>query len=307
MSKTNANFINLEGGNLESRLNAAHQQARADAASRHEPFYWVAYKFTVRPNVSVDAVLVNAEGLSSELGGVIMGNVGEYETRDLGIFLLYGGAAGHEPEPQRAEIYNLERERVNEVRPVYWLGEGGVAESLKLLEGLLQRTKDELVGGKLTEAIALHDGQEVKALLSELARRGSLVAVRAGAVFWLGRLGENLSLVEEVAADGRESLAVRQQAIMGIGKSRAEGALDALGRLLGVVEEHALREAVVNAIAKSRQPGATELLKSFSESSDDAGLRRRAQMQLLKASGGKSGAKEEKLKEYARKDRSWRL
>ena len=307
MSKTHASFVNLEGDDLETRLNAAHRRARAEAASRPEPLYWVAYKFTVRPNVSVDAVLSNAAGLNAELGGVITGNVGEYETRDLGVFLLYADVAGREPEPSRAEIYNLGRERVYEGRPVYWLGEGATVESLKLLESLLRTTKDESVGGKLTQAIALHEGEQAETLLAELARGSSHVAVRAGAVFWLGRFGVNLPLVEEVAGDARESLVVRQQAILSIGKSRAAGALDALRRLLGVVEEHALREAVVNAIAKSRQPGADELLKSYAESGDDAGLQRRAQMQLLKASGAKGQAKAGKQKESARKDRSWRL
>jgi hypothetical protein len=301
MSKTNASFINVEGGDLESRLAAAHSRARGGSAS----FYWAAYKFTARPGVSVDAVLSTDAGLPVELGGVITGNVGQYETRNLGVFLLYADAAAD--APTRVEVYNLDRQRDFDGLPVYWLGEAGEAESLGLLEGLLRRrATGESAGGKLAEAVALHEGGRAEELLAELARGARLVSARAVAAFWLGRIGLNLPLAEEVAADGREDLAVRQQAVMGIGKSRAPGALDALRRLLEVVGEHSLREAVVNAVAKSRQPGAAELLKSVADGSDDAGLRRRAQMQLLKASGAKGRAKEGKRDEGARRDRSWR-
>lgn len=283
------NFISVDGDDLQARLAAAQTQARTASRSR----YWAAYKFPVRPNMSVDAVLMSSTGLSSELIGAITGNVGEHETRSLGVFLLYGEP---EQEPLRVEIYNLERTRNYEGWPVYWLGEVESPESLKLLSSLVRLTKDEMVGGKIVEAIAVHESPQVAELLAELARSSQLVAVRSGAVFCLGRFGENLSLVEEVAGNASENVSVRQQAILAIGKSRSAGALEALRRLMGVVREHSLREAIVKAVAKSRQPGANELLESFVENSDDAVLKRRAQMQLLKASGKK---KEWKQKRFA--------
>lgn len=296
MSKTNKSFISVEGDDLQVRLAAAQTQARA--ASRHR--YWAAYKFPVRPNVSVDAVSISSIGIETQVG-IITGNVGEHETRSLGVFLFY---SEHETEPSRVEIYNLERERNYEDWPVYWLGEVEASESLTLLSSLIRLTKNETVGGKLVEAIALHESPQVEQLLSELTRSSPLVAVRGAAVFCLGRFGQNLALVEEVAGNGRENTHVRQQAIIAIGKSRSPGALDALRRLVGVVEEQCLREVIVNAIAKSRHPDAVELLKTFAERTDDAGLSRRARQQILRASGAK---KEAKRKGSARKDRSWRF
>jgi hypothetical protein len=299
MSKINKSFISVEGDDLQVRLAAAQTQARA--ASRHR--YWAAYKFPVRPNVSVDAVSISSMGIEMPVG-IITGNVGEHETRSLGVFLFY---SEREIEPSRVEIYNLERKRNYEGWPVYWLGEVEASESLTLLSSLIRRTKNEVVGGKLVEAIVVHESPQVEELLSELTRSSPLVAVRGGAVFSLGRFGWNLALVEEVAGNGRENLHVRQQAIMGIGKSRSPGALDALRRLAGKVAEHSLREAIVNAIGRTRHPDAAELLKSFAERTDDPGLSRRAQQLILKGSGAKRRMKEARRKGCARKDRGWRL
>lgn len=285
----------MDGDDLQARLDAAKSQA--GAASR----YWVAYKFPVRPNVSVDSESMNSVEIGTHVG-IILGNVGEHETRSLGVFLLYGAR-----ELIRVELYNLERDRNYEAWPVYWLGEVEASESLTLLGSLVRLTKIETVGGKLVDAIAVHESPQVEELLSELTRSSPLIAVRATAVFCLGRFGQNLALVEEVAGNSREDLFVREQAIMAIGKSRTPGTLDALRRLIGVVEEQSLREVIVRAIAKSRHPDAVEWLKSFAERTDDPGLRRQAQQHYQKATGEKSRLKEAKRKASARKDRSCRV
>lgn len=279
-------YISVEGNDLQARLAAAHTQAQA--ASR----YWAAYKFPVRPDVSIDAESISSMGVSTET--FIYGNVGEHETRSLGVFLLYEAR-----ELLRVEIYNLKRRRNFEGLLVYWLGEVESPESLTLLNSLVRSVTSETMGGKLTDAIALHESPQVEGLLSELARSSPLVAVRANAVFSLGRFGQNLPLVEGVAGNEAEHRYVRQQAIMAIGKGRLPGALDALRRLLDVVEEPFLREAIVNAVAKSRHPDAQNLLKTFAERSDDERLRRRARLHLLKASGEKSRMKEAKRKAYS--------
>jgi hypothetical protein len=285
-------IITVEGNDLQSRLDTAQTQARD--ASRHR--YWAAYKFPVRPNVSVDAGSMSPMGIEMQVGVVTTGNVGEDETRSLGVFLLYG-----ERELLRVEIYNLERQRDYDGWPIYWLGEVEAPESLALLSSLVRRTKNETIGAKLVEAITVHDSPQVEELLTDLTRSSPLVAVRAGAVFTLGRFGQNLALVEAVAGDGREHTQVRQQAIMALGKCRTPGAFDALRRLAGVIREHSLREAIVNAVGRSQQPGAAELLKTFAERTDDPALSRRAQQLLDKASGAKRRIKDAKRRAYAHK------
>lgn len=300
MSKSNKVFIiNVEGDDLQVRLAAAQTQARAASMPR----YWAAYKFPVRPNVIVDIVARNSVGVEKPRG-FMLGNIGEHETRSLGVFLFY---RERETEPSRVEIYNLELKRNYEGWPVYWLGEVEASESLTLLRGLVRLTRNETVGDKLVEAIALHESPQIDELLSELTRSSPLVAVRAGAVFCLGRFGQNLALVEEVAGNSREHRFVREQAIMGIGKSRAPGALDALRRLISVVEERSLREVVLRTISRSQDPAAVEWLKSFVERTDDAGLRMQAELHYAKASGAKPRMKEARRRGYARKDRCWKV
>ena len=285
MSKKN--FINVAGDDLQARLAAAQTQAQTESR------YWAAYRFPVRRNISIDAESISSMGISTELGFII-GNVGEHETQSLGVFLLYEAR-----ELLRVEIYNLERERNYEGYPLYWLGEVESAESLVLLSSLVRSVKSEMMGGKLVDAIALHESPEVEGILSELTRSSPLVAVRATAVFCLGRFGQNLALAEEVAGNQAEDRYVRQQAIMAIGKGSSPGALDALRRLADVVKEPFLREVIVNAVAKSRHPDAKELLKNFAERSDDERLSQRARLHLFKASGAKSRMKEAKRKAYS--------
>ncbi|HET6978730.1 MAG TPA: HEAT repeat domain-containing protein [Pyrinomonadaceae bacterium] len=299
MSKTNRHFISVDGDDLQVRLAAAQRAARA--ASRHR--YWAAYKFPVLPNVSIDAVSISSIGVEMQVG-IITGNVGELETRSLGVFLSYGE---RETEPSRVEIYNLDRKRDYEGWPVYWLGEVEASESLTLLGSLVRRTKNEMVGGKLVEAISVHESPQVEELLTELTRSSPLVAVRGGAVFCLGRFGHNLALVEEVAGNRREHIEVRRQAIMAIGRNRWTDKLDALRRLLNEVEEPSLRQTIVNLIAKSRHPDANELLKILSERTGDAELSRHARQLMLGASGARSRIREVKRRERARPDRSWRF
>lgn len=294
MSKPNKSFISVEGDDLQARLAAAQTQARA--ASHHR--YWAAYTFPVRPNVAVDVASKNSIGVEIP-NGIILGELGEHATKSLGVFLSY---KERETEPSRVEVYDLERKRNYEGWPVYWFGEVAASESLTLLSGLLRLTKNETAAGKLVEAIAVHESPQVEELLSESAR-SSLVAVRAGAVFCLGRLGQNLALVEEVAGNSRENMLVRQQAIMAIGKSHAPGALDALRRLITVVEERSLREVILRAISKSRDPDAVEWLKSFAERTDDSALRSAAELHYVKASGAKSRMKEARRRGDTRKDR----
>ena len=302
MSKANE-YINVEGDDLQVRLAAAQTQARA--ASRHR--YWAAYKFPVRPNVSVDAETISSMGIEM-LVGIITGYVCEHETRSLGVFLFY---SERETEPSRVEIYNLKRRRFYEGLPVYWIGEVEAPESLTLLSSLVRRTKIENVGVKLVEAISVHESPQVEELLTELARSSPLVAVRGGAVFSLGRFGWNLALVEEVAGNGSENMKVRQQAITALGKSCSPGAFDALRRLLGVVKEPSLLESIICAIGRSRHPDAGEVLKSFIKRTYDPGLRRCAEQTLDRASGAKCGMKEVRrrgsARRYPRRDRCWRL
>jgi hypothetical protein len=280
-------FINVEGASLSAKLSAAHERARSARAGRH----WVGFGFPVRPNVAVDTKLNNPDGTSSEVGGVITGNVGNNETRNLGVFLLYGGGG---EQPARVEVYNLDREHNYEGLPVYWLGKSDSSESLTLLRSLLSDSRQADAAATLTEAIALHDSPQAETILEEVARTGAQESARIKALLWLGRLPGHLPLLAEVAGNHGESMEVRREAISSIGKSRQPDALSTLQRLYDSGLERNLKEDVIDSMAKSGREEAAAALEKLAQDEKDVELSRRARARAMKASGEKTRTKGDK-------------
>lgn len=272
-------FINVESpAELGARVSAA--RARAGRASGP---YWVAYGFPVRPDVAVD---INIDGFEATTA---VGGAGEFETRNLGVFMLFEAAGA---APSRVEVYNLDRRRDYEGRPVYWLGRAGSPESLALLRDLVGRAASDQAAQRLTAAVGLHDDAQVAALLESLARTAPSAAARGEAARWLSRVGGHLQTLSAIARNGEEQVAVRAEAVRAIGKSDEAGAGGLLAELYDALESPALKSAVVSAAAKNRQREAVALLNRLAESEPDAGLRAQAQQSLRKA----TGAKKEKQK-----------
>ncbi len=284
-------FINVEGGDLASRLASARQQARSRASSTPARSYWVAYGFPVRPKVAVDVVIDSGKATQTELG-VMTGNVGEHETRNLGVFLLYSESGGDMPE--RVEVYNLDRQRDYEGFPVYWLGRAQSAESLGLLRRLVTQPSGKTLDENLTQAVALHDDPQAESMLEELARKAPSEAGRVRAIFWLGRLGGHLPLLSALARDAGEALSVRQESVRAISKGSDPQALTTLRDLYTSVNELPLKEEIIDAAAKSRQQGTTDFLTQIAQSDENAELSRRARSRLDKATGEKKRQKSDK-------------
>jgi hypothetical protein len=278
--------IAVEGADLRARLGAARRAARAAGAAR----YWAAYQFPSRPDVAVEATFIGPRGERAQLAGAVTGNVGPYETRHLGVFLLLDAGGPEGAAPARAEVYNLELRHDFERRPVYWLGLAGADESVSLLGDLLGTEPCEGVGGTLVEALALHDegGGRPPALLERLARGARGASVRATAVKWLGRTPGHLELLTAVVGDARESLDVRGQAARSLGKNPDPGGAAALGRLYALVGDPRLRWHIIEGLSKSREkPAALTLLRGIAEREADAALRARALTLIDKVEGKK--------------------
>jgi len=289
-------FINIENGNLTSRLATARQQGHSRAGSTPAHSYWIAYGFPVRPNVAVDVVIKGAEG-QSEFSGAMTGNVGAYETRNLGIFLLYSEASNTAQRelPVRAEVYNLDRQRDYDGLPVYWLGRASATESFSLLSSLISQTDDHQIAENLTEGIALHDDPQAENILQELARKNRLEAVRVRAIFWLGRLGGHSPLLSALARDANESLPVRQAAVRAIGKGPGTQAVAMLRELYGSVNDRIVKEEIIDSAAKSHeQDAAVEFLTQVTQSEENPELRGRARSRLEKVTGEKQRSKADK-------------
>lgn len=276
----------VEGDGLRVRLAAARREARASSSRR----YWAAYEFPSRPDVAVEATFVGPGGERAQLAGPITGNVGPYETRHLGVFLLLDADGPEGAAPARAEVYNLELRHDFGGSPVYWLGAAGLDESVGLLGDLLGASPGEGVGANLVEAVALHDagGGRPPALVERLAREAPDARVRAAAVRWLGRSPGNLGLLSAVLADGRESEDVRGQAARALGKSPDPGGAAELGRLYPLVGEPGLRWCIIEGLAKSHEKSeALALLRGIAGRETDASLRARSLALVDKVEGKK--------------------
>lgn len=267
-------FIDIGGpAQLGARVSAAR-----DRAGRGSGPYWVAYGFPVRADVAVD---INIDGFEATTA---VGGAGEFETRNLGVFMLYEGSGA---APSRVEVYNLDRRREHEGRPVYWLGKAGASESLDLLREVIGRTSSDEAARKLTTAVGLHDDAQVAPLLEGLARTAPSEGARGEAARWLGRLGNHLPTLSGIARNGDEQFGVRAEAIRAIGKSRQPGSGLLLAELYDSLETPALKSVVLDGAGNNRQPEAIALLNRLAQGEPDAGLRLQAQQKLRKATGAK--------------------
>src|ERR1044071_2082264 len=132
-SDQTARFTPVEGADLKSRLAAAIKQARSKQSR-----FWTAYTFDVRPGVGVDILIIGSGGSRVDIGGVVHSSSNQYETRNLGIFLLHEADGS---QITRAEGHNLERPRDYSGYPVYWLGRATNDESLSFLKSLVAATR----------------------------------------------------------------------------------------------------------------------------------------------------------------------
>lgn len=270
-SDQTARFTPVEGADLKSRLAAAIKLARSrDKQAR----FWTAYTFDVRPGVGVDVLIIGSGGSRVDIGGVMHTTDGQYETRNVGVFLLHeadGGAV------TRAEIYNLERPRDYSGYQVYWLGRATNDESLSFLKSLIDSTRLAEVAERATDAIGLHDDQRVEAMLKELIGSSRVEKVRVTAVSWLGHFPGQTGYLSGIIRNDRESIEVRKEAADSLGDSADAAALSALERMYGEVGNREVKREILDSIADNRdQAAATRFLIKVSESDPDRELRREA-------------------------------
>src|SRR5919202_593371 len=126
-AQTIQSFTQVDGADLNARLEAARQRARGTQTP-----YWSAYAFDVRPGVAVDPTIHEFNGSMNTIGDttIFMGTTAAgmtVETRNLAIFLLRDPASN---QVTRMEVYNLERKREYGGYSLYWLRTAKKQESL---------------------------------------------------------------------------------------------------------------------------------------------------------------------------------
>src|SRR2546425_5384277 len=161
-------FTPVEGANLKSKIENGVTQGRANAPGGR---FWVGYQFEARPGVAIDFEVVDSNGgVYFSMDGTSMMFDSRYETRELGVFLLF--------ETQRdlfvrAEVYNLRRPHEFSSYPVYWAGRAGNEESLNYLKSLIDSSSPEVnrLADRGTFAIALHYDARGDTILIGLIRK----------------------------------------------------------------------------------------------------------------------------------------
>lgn len=252
---TPASFIQVEGADLNSKLDAAARRARAD--NRQTP-YWTAYTFDVRPGVAVDPAGGGTfYGSMNGYGGIYVfsgtnASGATIETRNLGVFLLRSPASN---AVTRMEIYNLDRTREYSGYPVYFVGRAANEESLNFLRGIAEgppapsANRDGMLNERATLALSLHDDPRVAGILKDFVRTSKNRRVRASSVFWLGQIGGETAFLAGIVSNASEDAELRRQAAHAIGESRDRAALATLQSLYERVTERELRKAIVHASA----------------------------------------------------------
>ena len=283
------NFIPVEGASLKVKIDNAVTQGRAGAQGGR---FWVGYQFEARPGVAVDFEVVDSTGgVYFSMDGMSMSFDSRYETRELGLFLLFDT---QRDLFTRAEVYNLRRTHEFSSYPVYWAGRASNEESLNYLKSFIDSASPEInrLGDRATFAIALHDDARVETILTDLIRRPIAEPVRSRAIYWLGYTPESQSknnLLAEIVRNSQEWNDPRKQAMSALGMSRAAATLPLLENLFETMTSRDLKRGALGGIARNdNRDGAATYLIRVAETEKDVELRKSAISSLGRIAGEKS-------------------
>ena len=282
-------FTPVEGAGLKAKIDNAIVQGKASAPAG---LFWVGYQFEVRPGVAIDFEIVDSNGtFSISNDGWSMMSDSRYETRELGLFLLF--------ETQRnvftrAEVYNLRREHQFSGYPVFWAGHATNEESLNYLRSIIDSTAPEMnrMSDRAAFAIALHDDARVESILTELIKKPVADSIRSRAIFWLGYTPESQAkntFLADIVRNPQESSEARQQAMSALGMSRAATTLPLLENFYETMTSRELKRRALGGVARNdNRDGAATFLIRVAESERELELRRSAISSLGRIAGEKS-------------------
>jgi HEAT repeat protein len=283
------NFTPVEGATLKAKIESAIGNGKANAPGGR---FWVGYQFEVRPGVAVDFEIVDSAGgvyISSD--GTSMMFDQRYETRELGLFLLYDT---QRESFTRADIYNLRRTHEFSNYPVYWAGHINNEESLSYLKSIVDSPAPEV--NRLAEralfAIALHDDARVDPILIEMVRRPAAEPLRSRAIYWLGNTPETQTkntLFAEIVRNNQETGDARQAAMSALAMSRSAATLPLLQNLFETMTTPELKRRALTGIARNdNSDAAATYIIRVAENEKDLELRKSAIASLGRIAGQKS-------------------
>jgi len=245
---TKADFINVDGSSLNDRIDRAVKQFKS---ARQGDTVWLAYHFPAREDARVGmfsgTVYRDSDGIKLERGE---------DTTQIAVFLLTD-ASGSQPKFTRIKTLNLSEPFVFENRPVYWLGDVDVNQSIAALEGAMRADAQsrELARGSL-RAIAIHNSPRSIALLKDVATKDSDVEIQRSAISNLSRVKtqEGLNALIELY-DAASSDTLKEEIISGIARNESRKAMD---KLLAIAKNDAnpkMRQRAIRRLSTVRGMG----------------------------------------------------
>lgn len=283
------NFTPVEGGSLKAKIENAVTQGRAGAQAGR---FWVGYQFEVRPGVAIDFEIVDGGGgVSISMDGPSMMFDSRYETRELGVFLLFDA---QRDLFSRVEVYNLRRAHEFSGYPVFWAGKAGNEESLNYLKSIIDSSLPETkrLGDRAAFAIALHDDSRVESILTDLIRRPASDPIRTKAIYWLGYTPESQTknaFLADIVRNPQEGGEARQQAMSALGLSRVATTLPILENLYETMTSRELKRRALSGVARNdNRDGAATFLIRVAVSEKEVELRKSAISSLGRIAGEKS-------------------
>ena len=279
-------FIPVEGASLKAKIDGAIAAGRANVPNGR---FWIGYQFEVRPGVAVDFEVVNGSGVYV-WNDDAMGSDPRYETRELGLFMLYDT---QREQFIRADVYNLKRNHEFSNYPVYWAGRISNEESLGYLKSMVDSTPDpNALASRALYVISLHDDARVDALLIEFIRRPVVESLRTRAINLLGTTTETQAkntLLTEIVRSDRETGAVRQAALGALAMSRSAAMLPVFQIFFETLLEHDLKSLALRGVARNdNSDGAATYLIHVADTEKDQQLRKSAIFNLGRVAGQKS-------------------
>lgn len=248
---TKNEFVNVaDGGGLNDRIERAFKQFKS---AKQGESVWLAYHFSAREGSYIGpfaGTMYYDEGIKLER---------KEDPASAAIFLLTD-ASGSSPKVTRVKTLTLNENYVFEDRPVYWLGNADVNQSLSYLSNLARSNKEDkeykdLARGAL-RAIGCHDSARVVSLLKEFATQESNLELQRSAI-------SNLSRVK--SADGTDALislyddakddSLKEEIISGLSRSKERKAAD---KLLAIAKNDAnpkMRQRAIRRISTANSSG----------------------------------------------------
>ncbi len=215
---TKADFIKVESGSLDDRIDRAFRQAKSAGQTA-----WLAWHFRARQGVSYSPF----GSMNYYDNGIRLEKRDSAEAAALFLLVDTSGAA---PKFQRLTLLNLDDPYVFEDRNVYWLGDIETGQSLDYLEKtfLTAASGRDLSRGAL-RAISVHEGDRPVSMLRKAAGGDGDLEIRRAAVSGLARVGSTDAAEALVSLyDSASEIEIKREVINAMSRSRDRRAAEKL-------------------------------------------------------------------------------